>query len=125
MWIIGNSYSAARWEPQQPNQWGICCGVDPNLALLLSPLSALAKINCRPGFIQELAVLSRETLERYRRMTIDERFALAMQMIEENMPALLAGPPEIVQRRFELLRRQNDERNRNMLEAIARTRTSP
>ena len=70
-------------------------------------------------------MLSRETLARYRRMTIDERFALAMQMIEENIPALFVGPPEIVRRRFELLRRQNDERNRNMLEAIARTRTAP
>ena len=70
-------------------------------------------------------MLSRATLERYRRMTMDERFALATQMIEENIPALFVGPPEIVRMRFELLRRQNDERNRSMLEAIARTRTSP
>ena len=34
---------------------------------------------------------------------------------------LLKGTPEQVDRRFELLRRQNDERNRRMLEAIART----
>lgn len=34
---------------------------------------------------------------------------------------LLKGTPEQVDRRFELLRRQNDERNRRMLEGIART----
>jgi hypothetical protein len=93
--------------------------------MLLSRLSLSRRINPKPTKYQETIVLSRETLERYRRMTIDERFALAMQMIEENMPSLLSGPPDVVRRRFELLRRQNDERNRNMLEAIARTRTSP
>jgi hypothetical protein len=34
-------------------------------------------------------------------MTIDERFALALEMIDENMPALLAGPPDVVRKRFE------------------------
>ncbi len=67
-------------------------------------------------------MLSRETLEEYRRMTNAERFKLALEMCEEATPYLLDGPPEVVQRRFELLERQNDERNRNMLERIARTR---
>lgn len=67
-------------------------------------------------------MLSRESLEEYRRMTNAERFALTMRMIEENLPAMLSGPPEVVDRRFELLRRQNDERNRLMLEAFARTK---
>jgi hypothetical protein len=70
-------------------------------------------------------MLSRETLEEYRRMTLGERLKLTLQMIEENEPALLQGPPEVVARRFELLRRQNDERNRRMLEGIARTRRQP
>jgi len=69
-------------------------------------------------------MLSRETLERYRRMTNAERLQLTLQMIREATPALLEGPPEVVDRRFELLRRQNDERNRRMLEGIARTRES-
>jgi hypothetical protein len=43
-------------------------------------------------------------------------------MIREATPYLLQGTPEQVDRRFELLRRQNDERNRRMLEGIARTR---
>ncbi len=64
-------------------------------------------------------MLSRETLERYRRMTNAERMKLTIQMIEENTPYLLKGPPEVVARRFELLRRQNDERTQRMVEGMA------
>jgi len=67
-------------------------------------------------------MLSRETLESYRQMTPGERLKITLQMIDEAVPQLLEGDPEVVDRRFELLRRQNDERNRRMLEAIARTR---
>ena len=70
-------------------------------------------------------MLSPETLERYRRMTPGERLALSIQITQESEPYLLYGTPEQVDRKFELLRRQNDERNRNMLEAIARTRRDP
>ena len=48
-----------------------------------------------------------------------------LEMIEAAIPYLLRGTPEQVDRRFELLRRQNDERNRRMLEGIARTRDNP
>jgi hypothetical protein len=65
-------------------------------------------------------MLSQETLEQYRRMTPGERLELTLKMIEANEPALLEGPPEVVQRRFELLRRENDLRNENMLRALAR-----
>ena len=67
-------------------------------------------------------MLSRQSLEQYRRMTNSERLRLTLQMIDDETAYLLRGTPEQVQRRFELLRRQNDERNRRMLEAIARTR---
>jgi len=67
-------------------------------------------------------MLSRETLERYRRMTPGERLALTFKLIEEAEPYLFAGTPEEVKRRFELLRRQNDERNRRILDGITRTR---
>ncbi|MFN0052958.1 MAG: hypothetical protein ACKV0T_12290 [Planctomycetales bacterium] len=70
---------------------------------------------------RETTMLSRETLERYRQMTSAERFELTLQMIHDSLPALFEGPPEVVDRRFELLRRENDLRNRNMLEGIART----
>jgi hypothetical protein len=73
----------------------------------------------------DAAMLSPETLERYRRMTDAERLKLTFQMIRENTPALFEGPPEVVARRFELLRRQNDERNRRMLEGIARAGKRP
>ena len=70
-------------------------------------------------------MLSKETLERYRQMTVEERLMLTFQMIRENLPALQQGPPEVVARRFELLRRQNDERNRRMREGMARTVKKP
>lgn len=66
-------------------------------------------------------MLSRETLERYRRMTGAERLQLTLQMIRGNTPALLEGSSDVVARRFERLRRENDARNQNMLTAIART----
>lgn len=46
-------------------------------------------------------------------------------MIRESTSYLLAGSPELVARRFELLRRENDARNANMLQAFARTRETP
>ncbi len=70
-------------------------------------------------------MLSRETLEAYRRMTTSQRLALTAQMIRENTPFLLHGPPEIVLRRFERIQQENDARNRNMLTAIARTKRKP
>jgi hypothetical protein len=66
-------------------------------------------------------MLSRDTLERYRQMTTGERLQLTLDMIRESTPELLRGPPEVVERRFELLRRQNDDRNRRILEALARS----
>lgn len=70
-------------------------------------------------------MLSRETLESYRRMTLSERLKLVLKMCDEAEQSILEGPPEVVARRFELLRRQNDARNRSMLEALGRTREKP
>ena len=67
-------------------------------------------------------MLSKETLERYRLMTIAERAELVVRAMRENWGAMFVGGEEKVARRFELLRRQNDEGNRNMLTCIARTR---
>jgi hypothetical protein len=55
-------------------------------------------------------------------MTPGERLALAFRLTDEATPYLFAGTPEQVKRRFELLRRQNDERTQRILEGIARTR---
>jgi hypothetical protein len=40
--------------------------------------------------------------------------------MREALPYLLHGEPAIVDRRFELIRRENDERNRHMLTALAK-----
>jgi hypothetical protein len=57
-------------------------------------------------------------------MTVGERLALTLKLTEESEPFLLHGTPEQIDRKFELLRRENDDRNRRMLEAIARTKRS-
>lgn len=44
-------------------------------------------------------------------------------MIQENTPYLLAGRSDVVDRRFELLRRENDRRNERILTALAAMRT--
>ncbi|MBL9122526.1 MAG: hypothetical protein JNG90_02760 [Planctomycetaceae bacterium] len=64
-------------------------------------------------------MLSREALEAYRRMTPDQRLVLTLQAMRESVPYLLSGSPEVVDRRFELIRRENDLRNRRMLERLA------
>jgi len=66
-------------------------------------------------------MLSAETLEKYRRMSTGERLALTLELTADAEQSLLTGPPEVVRRRFELLRRQNDERNQRMLDGIARS----
>ncbi len=63
-----------------------------------------------------------ETLQRYKAMTNAERTAISCRLMRENWPALFKGPPDVVARRFERINANNDERNRNMLTAIARTR---
>ncbi len=65
-------------------------------------------------------MLSRETLDKYRRMTTGERFMMTLKMTEEATPLLAQGPPELVARRFELIQRENDLRNENILRALAR-----
>lgn len=67
-------------------------------------------------------MLGREALDAYRRMTPDERLALTLQAMRESLPHLLVGPEDVVNRRFELLRRENDERNRCLREGLATAR---
>lgn len=69
-------------------------------------------------------MLSEETLARYRRMTPGERLELTFQMMRENTPFLLQGSEQLIDRRFELLQRENDARNRNMAKAYARLKES-
>lgn len=70
-------------------------------------------------------MLSKETLEAYRRMTPGERLAITFEMIRENTPYLLAGAPDVVDRRFALLKRENDLRNTRMLAALRSLHDQP
>lgn len=65
-------------------------------------------------------MLSKETLDEYRRMTPGERLALTFEMIRENTPYLLAGTPSVIDRRFALLQRENDLRNTRLLASLQR-----
>lgn len=65
-------------------------------------------------------MLSKETLEAYRRMTPGQRLRLTLEAMRDAHKHLLSGPPDVVRRRFELIRRENDARNRAMLEGLAR-----
>lgn len=67
-------------------------------------------------------MLSQETLEQYRRMTTSERLAQTIRSMEGMDRALLSGTAQQVDRKFELLRRENELRNTNMLTAIAKSR---
>ncbi len=64
-------------------------------------------------------MLSQEQLEAYRRMTPGERLRLTLDMCRDSTRFLLMGSPEQVERKFALLRRENDLRNENMLRALA------
>ena len=66
-------------------------------------------------------MLSAATLEKYRAMTPGQRLSLTLEMMRSAEKDLLRGTPEQVRRKFELINRQNEERNRAMLEAIARS----
>lgn len=66
-------------------------------------------------------MLSPETLEIYRRMTSSQRLRLTLELQAQSEQFLLVGSPETVRRKFELLHRENDARNVNMLSAIAKT----
>ena len=67
--------------------------------------------------------MSPERREAYRRMTPSQRPKLSLEMTRKYTRRLLAGPPDVVARRFELIRQENDARNLNMLTAIARTKS--
>jgi hypothetical protein len=67
-------------------------------------------------------MLSRETLEEYRRMTPGQRLRLTLDMIDACTPYLSKGSPEVVTRRFELIQRENDLRNANIIAALRKAR---
>ena len=69
-------------------------------------------------------MLSQETLEQYRRMTVGERLDLTFEMMRDNTPYLLQGSEGVITRRFELIERENDLRNERILAALSRLQKS-
>jgi hypothetical protein len=69
-------------------------------------------------------MLHPETLERYRQMSLDEKMAITMQLMRENAVRFWSAPPEVIKKRLEIIRKQNDDRNRRYLEAFARLNES-
>jgi hypothetical protein len=65
-------------------------------------------------------MLSPESLERYRRMSPGERLSLTLRAMKDSTAHLLAGPADVVKRRFLLIRQENDERNRQLRERLGR-----
>jgi hypothetical protein len=65
-------------------------------------------------------MLSPETIDYYRNMPLGEKLKLVLEMSQEAEKYLLMGTPEEVDRKFELIRRENDLRNENILQALAR-----
>lgn len=70
-------------------------------------------------------MLSPETLDRYRKMTPGQRLAIAFRLTDDATPYLFAGTPVQVSRRFELLHRQNEVRNRRILAGLALAKRAP
>ena len=66
-------------------------------------------------------MLSEETIERYRRMTVSERGAIVLRMMQERLDRVAGKPPEVVERWTAWVTLENDERNRRMLEGMARS----
>lgn len=67
-------------------------------------------------------MLHPETLQAYRRMTPSEKMAVTVRMMQENAQRFFSAPDDLIQRRLEILRKQNDDRNQRLLVAFARTR---
>jgi hypothetical protein len=55
-------------------------------------------------------------------MSVEDRLRETIAMTEEGLRALFEGTPHVVSKRFELLHRENELRNENMLTAIAKTK---
>jgi hypothetical protein len=69
-------------------------------------------------------MLSPETLASYRRMTPGQRLRLTLDLSESAWSAMLTGPREIVAKRFERLRQQNDLRNQRICMALMQSQSA-
>ena len=63
-------------------------------------------------------MLSKEQIERYRRMTIKERWAEFEELMDLAWRTLMALPPEERNRRLDVARRQHELSNQALLEGL-------
>ncbi len=66
-------------------------------------------------------MLSEQSDDQYRRLPLGEKLRLTLEMCRRHEPCLLVGTPDQVRRKFELIRRENNLRNANMLAAFAQS----
>ncbi len=66
-------------------------------------------------------MLSPEMAEKIRAISNVDRLRMTLRMIDESLPLVTRGSPEVVRRRFERIHQENDERNALLLAAFART----
>ncbi|XZE20379.1 hypothetical protein SH449x_000247 [Pirellulaceae bacterium SH449] len=69
-------------------------------------------------------MLSPETLESYRRMKPGERLRLTLDLCDSAWPAMLQGKTDIIERRFQRLREENESRNQAICKALYSTASS-
>jgi hypothetical protein len=65
-------------------------------------------------------MLSEEQLERYRRMTIEERWRITEELMDLTWQALLELPYEDRERRLQLAREEHELSSKALLEALAK-----
>jgi hypothetical protein len=64
-------------------------------------------------------VLSKETLEDYKKMSPGEKLHLTFELMREGWEYMYIGPPGVAQRKRELWERENDLANQRILKALA------
>jgi hypothetical protein len=64
-------------------------------------------------------MLSKETLEQYKRMTPSERLHITFQLMRKSWKYMYVGPPEVVRRKQELWELENNLANQRILSALA------
>ena len=63
-------------------------------------------------------MISKEALEAYRQMTPGQRLELTFAATKQALEVMLEGPPDVVAKRFQRIRDENEARNRALRETI-------
>jgi hypothetical protein len=66
-------------------------------------------------------MLSQQSVSHYLSLTPGERLKITLEACRRHEPCLLIGEPDHVDRKFELIRRENEARNANLIAAFKRS----